>query len=134
MYRCWDLAVLLSHLVFPHCHSVSLFQGMSVCPIMCCLGTQIIISSSFQIGALPFHWNKMVLIFWDKQTFSFIVLELQKHYHPFCTPCLIVYFSSSLRQGRMHAWHMLCSNTWVYNVIMYSTHARKGARYITTYI
>lgn len=45
------LTVLLSHLVFAHCHSVSGY----VCLSMCCLGTQIIISLVADWVHFPFH-------------------------------------------------------------------------------
>jgi len=94
VYRCWDLAVLLSHLVFP----VSLFQGMSVSPCA-------VWEPKYHI-LIP-HWcislslNKTVFNFSDN--FLFHTFQTPKHYHPFCTPCLVYFHSAGTHACMAHA-------------------------------
>jgi len=109
IWRCFCLTLCFHTVIQFHCFRVCLSVHLL-------FGNPNIISSS-RIGALPFHSTQWCLI--SQTTFSFMPSKLQNITIHFAQHVL---FSWSL-QGRMHACHMLCSNTCTY-VIMYSAHTK----------
>lgn len=109
IWRCFCLTLCFHTVIQSHCFRV-------------CLSVHVLfgnpnIISSFRIGVLPFHSTKRCSI--SQTAFSFMPYKLQNITIHFAHHVL---FSSSL-QRRMHAWHMLCSNTCTY-VIMYNAHTK----------
>lgn len=83
---------------------------LSLCPIFCalCLGTRISYPYSGLVHFTFTQQNKLC------QPFSFINF---KTLLSVCTLCLICLVAPQPAVLRMHAWHMLCSNTCICVII-----------------